>query len=245
MTDMLSAWPSARRTEIATPTISQAWITCKSIPQRMVMSICRSRIIVIVLLFPFYWMALTAIKPNEQLVDLDHQPLLDGEAHAVSISRSCCSKPTICTGCGTPCSSPSLRRSCLSSPAFWRPMPSCACATGARNDRRPHLPCLSRASVDPVYSAARWSCQYGLFDTPFALILTYPTILIPFSTWLLMGYFKTIPFELEECALIDGASRWQILTKIILPLSVPGLISAFIFCFTLCWNEFIYALTFI
>jgi len=87
--------------------------------------------------------------------------------------------------------------------------------------------------------------QYGLFDTPFALILTYPTILIPFSTWLLMGYFKTIPFELEECALIDGASRWQILTKIVLPLSVPGLISAGIFAFTLSWNEFIYALTFI
>ena len=60
-----------------------------------------------------------------------------------------------------------------------------------------------------------------------------------------MGYFKTIPFELEECALIDGASRYQILTKIVLPLAVPGLISAFIFCFTLCWNEFIYALTFI
>ena len=87
--------------------------------------------------------------------------------------------------------------------------------------------------------------QYGLFDTPFALILTYPTILIPFSTWLLMGYFKTIPYELEECALIDGASRWQILVKIILPLAIPGLISAAIFCLTLCWNEFIYALTFI
>jgi multiple sugar transport system permease protein len=87
--------------------------------------------------------------------------------------------------------------------------------------------------------------QYGLFDTPFALILTYPTFLIPFSTWLLMGYFKTIPYELEECALIDGASRWQILTRIVVPLAVPGLISAFIFCFTLCWNEFIYALTFL
>ena len=87
--------------------------------------------------------------------------------------------------------------------------------------------------------------NYGLWDTPWALILTYPTILIPFSTWLLMGYFKSIPFELEECALIDGASRWQILTKIILPLAGPGLISAGIFCFTLCWNEFIYALTFI
>jgi multiple sugar transport system permease protein len=83
--------------------------------------------------------------------------------------------------------------------------------------------------------------QYGLFDSPVALILVYPTILIPFSTWLLMGYFKTIPFELEECALIDGASRWQILTRIIVPLAVPGLISAFIFSFTLCWNEFIYA----
>ena len=91
-------------------------------------------------------------------------------------------------------------------------------------------------------------CHAVLFyegDTPFALILTYPTFLVPFCTWLLMGYFRSIPFELEECALIDGASRWQILTKIILPLSVPGLISAGIFAFTLSWNEFIYALTFI
>jgi len=78
-----------------------------------------------------------------------------------------------------------------------------------------------------------------------ALILTYPTFLIPFCTWLLMGYFRTIPYELEECALIDGATRWQVLVKIILPLAVPGLISAAIFCMTLCWNEFIYALTFI
>jgi multiple sugar transport system permease protein len=84
-----------------------------------------------------------------------------------------------------------------------------------------------------------------LFDTRWALILTYPTFLIPFCTWLLMGYFRTIPYELEECALIDGATRWQILLKIMLPLAVPGLISAGIFAFTLSWNEFIYALTFI
>src|SRR5262249_37646279 len=87
--------------------------------------------------------------------------------------------------------------------------------------------------------------QYGLFDTPFALILTYPTILISFSPCWRMGFFKGFPSELEESALTDGASRWQILTRIIVPLAVPGLISAFIFCFTLCWNEFIYALTFI
>ena len=87
--------------------------------------------------------------------------------------------------------------------------------------------------------------QFGLFDTPMALILTYPTFLIPFCTWLLIGYFKSIPFELEECALIDGATRLQILRRITLPLAVPGLISAGIFAFTLSWNEFIYALAFI
>ena len=87
--------------------------------------------------------------------------------------------------------------------------------------------------------------KLGLFDSRWALILTYPTFLIPFCTWLLMGYFKSIPFELEECALIDGATRLQILLKIVLPLAVPGLISAGIFAFTLSWNEFIYALTFV
>jgi len=87
--------------------------------------------------------------------------------------------------------------------------------------------------------------KLGLYDSPLALILTYPTFLVPFCTWLLMGYFRSIPYELEECALIDGATRWQILTRITLPLAVPGLISAGIFAFTLSWNEFIYALTFI
>ena len=90
-----------------------------------------------------------------------------------------------------------------------------------------------------------WSFQLGLFDSPLALILTYPTFLIPFCTWLLIGYFKSIPYELEECALIDGATRLQILRRITLPLAVPGLISAGIFAFTLSWNEFIYALAFI
>ena len=87
--------------------------------------------------------------------------------------------------------------------------------------------------------------QFGLFDSPLALILVYPTFLVPFCTWLLIGYFKSIPYELEECALVDGATRLQILRRITLPLAVPGLISAGIFAFTLSWNEFIYALTFV
>jgi multiple sugar transport system permease protein len=84
-----------------------------------------------------------------------------------------------------------------------------------------------------------------LGNTPWALMLTYPTILIPFCTWLLMGYFKTIPRELEECARIDGATRFGAMVRIIFPVAVPGILSAGIFAFTLSWNEFIYALVFL
>ncbi len=82
-------------------------------------------------------------------------------------------------------------------------------------------------------------------DTYWALILSYPTFLIPFCTWLLMGYFKSIPKELEESALIDGSSRIGAMVRIVLPLALPGILSAGIFAFTLSWNEFIYALVFI
>jgi multiple sugar transport system permease protein len=87
--------------------------------------------------------------------------------------------------------------------------------------------------------------ELNLLDSPWALILTYPTFLVPFSAWLLMGYFKTIPRELEECARIDGATRLQAMMKIVLPLGTPGILSAGIFSFTLSWNEFLYALVFI
>ena len=87
--------------------------------------------------------------------------------------------------------------------------------------------------------------NFHLGDTPWALILTYPTFLIPFCAWLLMGYFKAIPRELEECARIDGATRWKAMVYIIFPIAVPGILSAGIFAFTLSWNEFIYALVFL
>jgi multiple sugar transport system permease protein len=85
----------------------------------------------------------------------------------------------------------------------------------------------------------------GISDTIWALIVTYPTFLVPFSTWLLMGYFRTIPKEVEECALVDGATRMQTLLRIVLPMAVPGIVCAMLFGFTLTWNEFTYALTFV
>ncbi len=87
--------------------------------------------------------------------------------------------------------------------------------------------------------------RLGLADSIWALVVTYPTFLVPFCTWLLMGYFRTIPREVEECALVDGATRLQTLFRIVLPMAIPGIICALLFSFTLCWNEFIYALTFI
>ena len=85
----------------------------------------------------------------------------------------------------------------------------------------------------------------GISDTIWALIVTYPTFLVPFSTWLLMGYFRTIPKEVEECALVDGASRMQTLLRIVLPMAIPGIVCVTLFGFTLTWNEFTYALTFV
>jgi multiple sugar transport system permease protein len=84
-----------------------------------------------------------------------------------------------------------------------------------------------------------------LGNTLSAVMLTYPTLLVPFIAWLLMGYFKTVPKELEEQALIDGASRWRAMTRVIVPLCMPGFISAGIFAFTLAQNEFLYALLFL
>lgn len=80
-----------------------------------------------------------------------------------------------------------------------------------------------------------------LLNTLWALILAYQTFNVPFTTWMLLGYFRTIPAELEEAALIDGCTRLGVLARIVLPLSAPGIVTAFIFSFTNSWNEFLYA----
>ncbi len=85
----------------------------------------------------------------------------------------------------------------------------------------------------------------GLSDSRLSLIVTYPTFVVPFCTWLLMSYFATIPKEMEECAIVDGATRLQVLLRVILPVAMPGVVTATLFSFTLSWGEFIYALTFI
>jgi multiple sugar transport system permease protein len=92
---------------------------------------------------------------------------------------------------------------------------------------------------------SRVIAELGLQDRLASLVLVYPSFTIPFSTWLLMGFFKTIPKELEEAARIDGASRLRTLVSVVFPISLPGILTVVIFSFSLCVNEFIYAVSFI
>ncbi len=217
-----------------------------TLPRRVVTVYLPLLLIMIVLLFPFYWMGVTAVKPKNQLLDLDtYSPFWAWPPTFEHIYELIFKtdyprwlwNTMLVSVVATVLA---LIASVLAAYAIVRVKYRGASTVGGII----FLAYLVPPSIlfIPLSTVIY---QYGLFDTQMALILTYPTILIPFSTWLLMGYFKTIPYELEECALMDGASRLQILTKIILPLAIPGLISASIFCLTLCWNEFIYALTFI
>jgi multiple sugar transport system permease protein len=92
---------------------------------------------------------------------------------------------------------------------------------------------------------SRVVADLDLTDRLLSLILVYPSFTVPFSTWLLMGFFKTIPPELEDAALVDGASRVGALARVVFPLSIPGILTVVIFSFSLVVNEFIYAITFI
>ncbi|OGK81680.1 MAG: ABC transporter permease [Candidatus Rokubacteria bacterium GWF2_70_14] len=85
----------------------------------------------------------------------------------------------------------------------------------------------------------------GLLNSKWSLVLVYPTLIVPFCTWLLIGYFASIPKELDEAALVDGAGHLQMLVLIFLPVAVPGLIAATIFAFTVSWSGFLYPLAFI
>jgi multiple sugar transport system permease protein len=246
MTDSVTDGRLAVAITVAKDDDSDGMSYLESLPRRVVTLYLPLFIILVVLLFPFYWMALTSIKPDEQLIDMDKfNPFWVVHPTFKHISKLLFETDyprwlwnTMYVAAAS--TMLSIIASVLAAYAIVRLRFKGAETVGALIFMAYLVP--PSILFIPLASVIQ---AYGLFDSPLALILVYPTLLIPFSTWLLMGYFKTIPFELEECALIDGASRWQILTRIVIPLAIPGLISAFIFSFTLCWNEFIYALTFL
>jgi len=199
----------------------------------------------VIALFPFTWMAATSLKTNAELYDPKANPLTirhPSLVHYVSLLQetnfltwvaNTMMVAVVATGIslllGTMLAYPLARMR-------FRGAPLLAIAVAVT-----YLVPQTLLFVPMADLIGRLK----LGNTLSAVMLTYPTLLVPFIAWLLMGYFKTVPKELEEQALIDGASRWRTMTRVILPLCTPGFLSAGIFAFTLSQNEFLYALLFL
>jgi multiple sugar transport system permease protein len=199
----------------------------------------------ILMLFPFYWMLITSIKPNRELYNarimplVVYQPTLKHYADLLTQTNFltwtyntflvAIVSTAVSLVLGTMIAYPLARMN----------FPGAAVvAIGVAATYLVPQPLLFIPMADIIN-------KLDLGNTLQAVMLTYPTLLIPFCAWLLMGYFKSVPRELEEAARIDGASRFKAMTRIVLPLCTPGLLSAGIFAFTLAQNEFLYALIFL
>ena len=196
-------------------------------------------------LFPFYWMAITSLKPNQELYNtrimplIVHHPTLKhyvdllSETDFLVWTWNTMLVATVSTLISL------VLGVMLAYPLARMNFPGSALISFAvAATYLVPQPLLFIPMADIIE-------RMGLGNTLTSVILTYPTLLIPFCAWLLMGYFKSVPRELEDAARIDGASRLQTMFRVFLPLCTPGFISAGIFAFTLAQNEFLYALIFL
>jgi multiple sugar transport system permease protein len=196
--------------------------------------------------FPFYWMAVTSLKSNEEIYGAQQIPLLIRKGvtfdHYRYVFRETLFarwmvNSLVVAGTATLASA---GVSTLAAYALAR--------LRFRGSQFFGMAIFITYLVPPTLlfiPLSRVVASFGIGDSPWALIVTYPTFLVPFCTWLLMGYFKTIPREMEESAMVDGANRVQAMVRIVLPLAAPGVLTAVMFAFTLSWGHFIYALAFI
>jgi multiple sugar transport system permease protein len=202
-------------------------------------------VFVVLMLFPFYWMLITSIKPNRELYSQKIMPLMVYQPtlkHYIDLlwetNFLLWTYNTLLVAVVTTLISVLLGTMMAYPLARMRFPGAAVVAIGVAATYLVPQPLLFIPMSDIIN-------RLELGNTLTAVMLTYPTLLIPFCAWLLMGYFKSVPRELEEAARIDGASRFQAMTRIVLPLCTPGLLSAAIFSFTLAQNEFLYALIFL
>ena len=201
-------------------------------------------LLLLLVLFPFYWMTVTSFKTEDQMRSLvsmfwpspfvveNYTQLLTKTDFAIWFRNSAfvaVSSTLVATAIGT-LGAYALARLRFLGRAF---LSSATLIT--------YLVPPSILFI-PLYAQIR---TMGLADSLAGLIAAYPSFTVPFVTWLLMGYFGSIPEELEEAAMIDGATRFGAFRRIILPLAAPGVLAAGLFAFTQAWNEFLYALVFI
>jgi len=200
----------------------------------------------ILLAFPFYWMLITTFKTTQDLYDLKNNPFIFNEAPTLEHLRYLFRETmflrwlenTTLAGVGVVAIT-----LLLATPAAY----GLARLTG-RWGERVGIGIFLTYLVPPTLlfiPLSRIVAGLGLQDSLWSIIVVYPTFTIPFSTWLLMGFFKSIPRELEDAAMVDGLTRFQTFLKLVIPISVSGILTVVIFSFTLVMQEFVYALTFI
>jgi multiple sugar transport system permease protein len=209
----------------------------------------------IVLAFPFYWMLWTSFKSDQDLYNVEHVPFtFDRKLDSPTLRNysflfhqteyATWVKNTVVVGIAVV-----LITLVLAVPAGY----ALARVSGSWGQGMgvgiflTYLvpPTLLFLPLSYVISHFPLGGHRGLQDSLWSLVLVFPSFTVPFSTWLLMGFFKTIPRELEEAARVDGASRLKTLARIVFPISVPGILTVVIFSFSLVLNDFVYALTFI
>jgi len=199
----------------------------------------------IVLAFPFYWMVITAFKKTTELYRLDRNPLVwhDGPTTA-NIGNLFHNTPYVTWLENTAFVGAIVVVITL---ALALPAGYALARLSGGWGQTMGVGIFLTYLVPPTLlflPLSRVISDLGLSNRLWSLVLVYPSFTVPFSTWLLMGFFKTIPPELEDAALVDGCSRLRALRRIVFPISVPGILTVVIFSFSLCVNEFIYAFTF-
>ena len=201
---------------------------------------------VVLAAFPFYWMLITAFKTNSDLYDLGSIPFWFNDPPTLDHIRYLFEQTLFARW---------LLNSliiglCVVAITLATSLPAAyglARMTG-RNGEALGIGIFLTYLVPPTLlflPLSRVITLLGLQDSMWSLVLVYPTFTIPFCTWLLMGFFKAVPREIEEAAIVDGCSILGAFVKMVLPVSLPAILTAVIFTFTLTLQEFVYALTFI
>ena len=201
---------------------------------------------VVLTAFPFYWMVITSFKTNPDLYNVTNIPFWFNEAPTLEHFRYLFEQTMFVRWLVNSL----IIGVCVVAITLVAALPagySLARMTG-RNGEALGIGIFLTYLVPPTLlflPLSRVITLLGLQNSMWSLVVVYPTFTIPFCTWLLMGFFKTLPVEIEEAAIVDGCSLFGAFIKMALPLSLPGILTTVIFTFTLTLQEFVYALTFV
>src|ERR1044072_5781124 len=201
---------------------------------------------VILAAFPFYWMVITAFKENSDLYDISNIPFWFNEWPTLEHIKYLFEETLFARWLWNSL----VIGLCVTAITLVTAVPagySLARMTG-RTAESLGIGIFLTYLVPPTLlflPLSRIVAALGLQNSMWSLVVVYPTFTIPFCTWLLMGFFKALPVEIEEAAIVDGCSLFGAFVKMAIPLSVPGILTVVIFTFTLTLQEFVYALTFV